>query len=59
MEFMEKYVKSEKNGIDYITPYLLNAKFGFPNMLCVIGGTTGGVTRFTPTSSIFIGFPSS
>lgn len=48
-----------KYKIYHITPYLLNTPIGFPKMLLVLGGTMAGVTKFTPTSSIFIGFPSS
>lgn len=57
MGLMKKYKKW--NRIAHITAYLLKTPIGFPNMLLVLDVTTAGVTKFTPTSSIFIGFPSS
>lgn len=38
MEFMDKYIKSEKNGIYYVTSYLLKAKFGF--LICCLKKVT-------------------
>lgn len=52
-------IKWKKYRIGHITPYLAKGPLGFPNMLFVLGSTTAGATKFTPTSSIFIGFPSS